>query len=99
MLRAQYGGVSLNGFGRAEEEFLSMKSRVTELEARINLVEQDRERLYRKSMSIGSVSTAVITVEDPQVEVLRRELKALLMENRTLVESIRRFRVSPIPLI
>jgi hypothetical protein len=32
-------------------------------------------------------------VEDPQVEVLRRELKDLIAENRRLVDTLRRFRV------
>lgn len=81
------------GFGRVEEEYLNLKSRISELESRHNIVDQDTQRLMRKTHSSSSQRVSVAQVqEDPQVEVLRRELKDLIAENRRLVDQIRRFR-------
>lgn len=84
------------GFGRVEEEYLALKSRVSELESRHSVIDQDRSRLYAKSQThtTHSRTSVNVLVEDPQVEVLRRELQALVAENRGLVHSIRNFRVS-----
>lgn len=84
----------MSGFGRVEEEYLGLKSRISELENRLSVVEQDRDRLYRKSQTFSSRTQVSVTVEDPQVEILRRELKGLIVENRSLVETIRRFRIT-----
>jgi hypothetical protein len=82
------------GFGRVEEEYLNLRSRISELESRQTIIDKDRERLFTRSQSFSAKTSVVVTVEDPQVEVLRRELKQLIVENRTLVETIRRFRVT-----
>lgn len=96
-MRTQVVGFSTSGFGRVEEEFLQLKSRISELESRHSVVDQDRDRLFKKSQVSTSITNRThvqIMVEDPQVEILRRELKALISENRGLVDTIRRFRVS-----
>lgn len=93
MLRSQITNVGVSGFGRVEEEFLNLKSRISELESRHSVVDQDRDRLFRKSQTMVKHTNITVVVEDPQVELLRRELKALIMENRGMVETIRRFRV------
>lgn len=94
LLRTQVTNVGVTGFGRVEEEYLNLKSRISELESRHSVVDQDRDRLFRKSQTHIKHANVTVVVEDPQVEVLRRELKALIMENRGMVESIRRFRVA-----
>jgi len=96
VLRGQVGGISAGGFGRVEEEYLQLKSRISELESRHSVVDQDRDRLFKKSQTTSLTQRALVqvTVEDPQVEVLRRELKTLILENRQLVSQIRGFRVS-----
>jgi chromosome segregation ATPase len=96
-LRAQAGGFTASGFGRVEEEYLQLKSRISELESRHSVVDQDRDRLFKKSQTTTHMTNRThvqVTVEDPQVEVLRRELKGLISENRGLVDQIRRFRVT-----
>jgi hypothetical protein len=74
---------------------LRLRSRISELESRIDVVGQDRERLTRKSQTYGTQrKTVTWTQEDPQVEVLRRELRGLVSENKNLVEQVRRFRAN-----
>lgn len=70
-----------------------MKSRISELESRHDIVDKDTQRLLRKSQSTQQRISVSAVVEDPQVEVLRRELKELIAENRRLVDTVRRFRV------
>lgn len=91
-MRSQVSTQSASGFGRVEEEFLNLKSRISELENRLSVVDQDRDRLFKKSQTFSSKSTVTIITEDPQVEGLRRELRQLISENRTLVTQIRSFR-------
>jgi hypothetical protein len=96
-LRSQAMSFSAIGFGvgRTEEEFLALKSRISELESRHSCIDQDTVRLQRKSQSsLTTITHTTCNVEDPQVELLRRELKALITENRTLVEQVKHFRVS-----
>ena len=76
-----------------EEEFISLKSRISELESRHSIIEQDRTRLFHKSQSFSATTCVNVVVEDPQVEMLRRELKGLICENKTLVEGVRRFKI------
>ena len=56
-------------------------------------MDKDTQRLLRKSQSTQQRISVAAVVEDPQVEVLRRELKDLIAENRRLVDTLRRFRV------
>lgn len=81
------------GFGRVEEEYLNLKSRISELESRHDIIDKDTQRLLRKSQSTQQRISVAAVVEDPQVEVLRRELRELINENRRLVDTVRRFRV------
>lgn len=70
-----------------------MKSRISELESRHDIIDKDTQRLLRKSQSTQQRISVAAVVEDPQVEVLRRELRELINENRRLVDTVRRFRV------
>ena len=70
-----------------------MKSRISELESRHDIIDKDTQRLMRKSQSTQQRISVAAVVEDPQVEVLRRELRELINENRRLVDTVRRFRV------
>lgn len=90
----QSGMASGNGMGRMEEEYLNIRSRISELESRHSIVDQDTARLSMKSKSFNSKVCVAVVVEDPQVELLRRELKGLIAQNRSLVESLKHFRVS-----
>lgn len=95
-LRSQVSGFSTQGFGRAEEEILQMKSRISELESRHSVVDIDRERLIKKSQTVstGGRTQVQVMVEHPEVEVHRRELLNLIAENRRLVDQIKRFGTS-----
>lgn len=83
-----------SGYGRVEEEWLNLRSRVSELESRHNIMDQDQQRLSMKARTHSATTTVTVVTEDPQVEVLRRELKQLLNENRSLVQTIRSFRTT-----
>lgn len=92
--RSQISGYGSKGFGRAEEEVLQLKSRISELESRHSVVDQDRDRLFKKSqttVSTGGRTQVQVIVEHPDVEHHRRELMGLIAENRRLVETIKRF--------
>jgi hypothetical protein len=91
--RTQASQITSVGFGRLEEEYLNLKSRISELESRHNVIDQDTQRLLRKSQTTQQRVSVAAVVEDPQVEVLRRELKELINENRRLVGTIKSFRV------
>ena len=93
-LRSQSMTLSFCGYGKAEEECLQLKTRITELESRHSCVEQDTERLFKKSQASISITRMQVQVEDPQVEILRRELKGLISENCALVQEVRTFNVS-----
>lgn len=93
-LRTQSASLSYCGFGRVEEEYLQLKSRLTELESRTSCVQQDCFRLNQKASSCHPITRVSVQVEDPQLEMLRRELKGLISENCALVQEVKRFRVS-----
>lgn len=89
-LRSSVVGFS-SGYGRVEQEYLELKSRISELESRHSVIDQDRERLFRKSRTHTGKALVTVVQEDPQVENLRRELRGLIAENRQLVSQIRSF--------
>lgn len=91
-LRAQVSGLRTNGFGKEEELILQMRSRITELQSRHSVIEQDTERLVKKSQrsSMTSRSQVQVLVEHPDVQKFRMELTSLIAENRTLVSQVKR---------
>jgi hypothetical protein len=65
-----------------------LRSELSELESRLNIVEKDKDRLLR--VSRNNVAQVVEhTVADPKVAVLSRELEALIRENGSLVSQVK----------
>lgn len=93
-LRTQSMSLSFCGYGKVEEECLQLKSRITELESRHSCIDQDTERLFKKSQIAPTITQLHVQCEDPQLDMLRRELKGLISENCALVQQVRKFRVS-----
>lgn len=78
------------GYSKVEEEILQMKSRLSELKSRHSVIDQDSERLMRKSQVAFTTKTQIqVTVEHPEVEKYRRELMSLINENRVLVGQVK----------
>lgn len=65
-----------------------LRSELSELESRLNIVEKDKDRLLRTSNS--KVTQLVsYTVADPKISTLTRELEALIRENGSLVSQVK----------
>lgn len=91
-LRSSLAGFKMNGCSKEEAEVLQMRSRITELQSRHSVIEQDTDRLVKKSLrsSMTSVTHVEVLVEHPDVQKYRVELTGLIGENRRLVEQVKR---------
>lgn len=91
-LRSQVASLRTNGFGKEEELLLQMRSRLTELQSRHSVIDQDTDRLVKKSQrnSLSSKNHVQIVVEHPEVQKYRMELTSLISENRSLVTQVKR---------
>jgi len=59
-----------------------------ELESRLNIVQQDRDRLTREVASRG-IQHISYTVPNPEIHVLKRELESLLNQNNSLISQVK----------
>lgn len=82
----------MDGCGKEEQEILNMRSRLTELRSRHSVIDQDTDRLVKKSQrsSASSMTQVKFVVEHPDVAKYRVELTNLIGENRQLVQQVRR---------
>jgi chromosome segregation ATPase len=65
-----------------------LKSELNELESRLNIVQQDRERLAREVASKTKQHISY-TVPNPEISVLKRELETLLNQNNSLISQVK----------
>ena len=65
-----------------------LRSELSELESRLNIVEKDKDRLLRTSNSKITQHVSY-TIADPKVTTLTRELEALIRENGALVSQVK----------
>lgn len=59
-----------------------------ELESRLNIVQQDRDRLAREAASRTKQQISY-TVPNPEINTLKRELEALLSQNNSLISQVK----------
>lgn len=71
-------------FNRMQEKNAMMKAELSELDSRLRVIGQDKERLGQ-SLASRTVQHLTYVVPDPQVGPLKHELSGLLNENKGLV--------------
>ena len=87
-----YGTVSVKQTSTQLNSIISgnarLRSELSELESRLNIVEKDKDRLFRTSRA-KFTQQIQYTVSDPKVSVLTKQLEQLVRENGALVSEVK----------